>query len=482
MLAGSGVVAQLAVRNGAVIAPGNSIGTLTVAGDVTFETGSIYEVEADPATDASDRIVAGGTATLNGGVVRHVGYPGAYGPSSTYTILTAAGGVTGRFDAIETDFAFLDASLDYESDAVLMLLERNAVSFPAVGETFNQRAAGAGIESTGTEANLYNAVVGLSADEARKAFDQLSGELHGSVRTSLIEDATWIRSVAQQRTRAVDPDATGVQLWGRAHGALARMGTDDNAASLRSRSGGVWIGADAVVLPGLMLGVAGGADRAEYDADSRSGDAERDGYRLAAYGAGQWGPFGLSAGVSGAWDDIETTRTPIFSGFAETLEADYSAETVQAFAEATWSIPAGPAVVQPFANVARVSTETDGFTETGGAGALSVEDQSQDVTFVALGLGASRAWDQADGRSASLSGRIGWRTASGDLTAANRQTFAGGTAFLVHGLPVEDDVLTAEVGADVQVGEALAVTVDWAAQAGDRTTVQRLSAGLRWRF
>lgn len=66
-LGGSGTVGEVTVAG--TIAPGNSIGTLNVAGNIAFNPGSTYEVEID-AAGASDRIVATGTATINGGSVR----------------------------------------------------------------------------------------------------------------------------------------------------------------------------------------------------------------------------------------------------------------------------------------------------------------------------------------------------------------------------------------------------------------------------
>src|SRR5690606_4059613 len=351
---------------------------------------------------------------------------GDYAPSNTWTILTAAGGVTGTFDSVDTDFAFLEASLDYEATAVLLTLERNDVSFDGIGQNLNQRSTGAAVEAEGWGAPLFNAVIGLSADDARLAFQQLSGELHGSLRSTLVEDSGQVRTLVGQRLRQT-ADGEGAGLWVRAHGAVAHAGTDGNAATLRSRSGGLWMGAEAAPVAGLALGVAGGVERGEHDS-ARAGHGERDGYRLAAYASGRWGAFGLSGGVAGAWDEVETTRTAAFAGFAQQYRADYDAQTVQAFAEATWAIPAGQAVLEPFASVARVRTRTDGFTEAGGVGALSVDEQTQEVTFATLGLGARRSFDDGRGRSGALGGRIGWRHASGDVDSLNRQASSGGAA------------------------------------------------------
>jgi subtilase-type serine protease len=66
-LGGSGRIGALTANSGGRVAPGNSIGTLNVAGDVTFAPGSTYAVELSPTS--SDRIVAGGSASISGATV-----------------------------------------------------------------------------------------------------------------------------------------------------------------------------------------------------------------------------------------------------------------------------------------------------------------------------------------------------------------------------------------------------------------------------
>ena len=67
-LGGSGTLGSVTATAGGVVAPGNSIGTLNVAGNITFQPGSFFDVEIDAAGN-SDRVAAG-TATINGGTVR----------------------------------------------------------------------------------------------------------------------------------------------------------------------------------------------------------------------------------------------------------------------------------------------------------------------------------------------------------------------------------------------------------------------------
>ena len=65
------------------IAPGNSIGTLNVSGDVAFASGSHYQAEIN-AANQGDRISATGKAALSGGTVQIIAAPGSYTQANRY--------------------------------------------------------------------------------------------------------------------------------------------------------------------------------------------------------------------------------------------------------------------------------------------------------------------------------------------------------------------------------------------------------------
>lgn len=76
-LGGNGTIsAPVMIAAGGIIAPGSSIGTLNINGNLTLNTGSIYEVEANAAGQA-DRINVTGIATL-AGTVQVVPTEGSY--------------------------------------------------------------------------------------------------------------------------------------------------------------------------------------------------------------------------------------------------------------------------------------------------------------------------------------------------------------------------------------------------------------------
>lgn len=105
------------VANNGIVAPGNSIGTLTVQGNYVHNANAVLEIEFDGAGNI-DLLAVTGSATLNGGILRFVSIGGAEGNGGTF--LTATGGITGTFGTIETVGAQLPLAVVYEPNRALM--------------------------------------------------------------------------------------------------------------------------------------------------------------------------------------------------------------------------------------------------------------------------------------------------------------------------------------------------------------------------
>ena len=125
-LLGSGTVGATVIKTGGFLVPGpvGTPGTMTVAGDLAFQSGALFVVQVNPAT-ASNTAVSG-TASLAGNVGA-IFAPGSYIVRS-YTTLTS-GGRTGTFDALATPGlpAGFQASLSYPGNNVLLNLTARLV-------------------------------------------------------------------------------------------------------------------------------------------------------------------------------------------------------------------------------------------------------------------------------------------------------------------------------------------------------------------
>ena len=168
-----------------------------------------------------------------------------------------------------------------------------------------------------------------------------------------------------------------------------RADGDGNAASLRQKTAGFFIGADAPVGGDWRAGLAGGYQRTFVNSDDRGSSGTIDGYHVMAYGGTHQGPLGIGLGASYTFQDISTSRTIVFPGFADATSAHYGGGTAQVFGELSYDLKLQKALLEPFIDLAYVNVHTDGFTETGGAASLTGASDNADTTYSTLGSRAA---------------------------------------------------------------------------------------------
>ena len=505
-LGGEGEIAALRLRDGGVLAPGASIGTMTVAGDAVFETGSTLEVEVD-SDGRSDLLAVTGAATIETGAdllvlpENRTDDGGTYNESTSYTILTADGGLVGRFDTVTEEFAFLDAEVVYGANDATLILNRNAIPFANMGVTRNQIAAAGAIESLGAGAALYDVVVGLGAADARRAYDALSGEIHASVSGLMVDDARYVREAALARARRAaaegasntDESAGGrVAVWTEVYAARGEWDGDVNAGTLERGGGGIFAGAD-IALPwalswarGARVGLLGGYSRSDADVDARRSSADIDSYHLGAYGAARTGVIDWRVGMTRAWHDVETERGVIidgFNAFTDAPRAAYDASLTQFFAEIGHSFAVMGATFEPYGGIAYVDLNTDGFIETGVAARLSAADAGTNTVYTTLGGRGARALTLA-GLEARLEGGLAWRHAFDDISGRADVAFAtGGETFTVAGVPIARDAALVDFGLALPIaGQRGAAGVFYTGQFSGDVTDNGVRAQIGFRF
>ncbi|PWJ84636.1 outer membrane autotransporter protein [Pseudaminobacter salicylatoxidans] len=508
---GAGAGSLVTVASGGRLAPGNSIGTLTVAGNLLLHPGSIYEVEI-AGNGGSDRVAASGTATVTGSHVAVIALDPetSYRTGQTYTILTAAGGVSGSFADALTQSAFLDLQLDGQANAVDLTIKVKDLTpdplFGSVAETPNQIATAGGLDElrqSGPQLALYNALLMLDARQARAAFDRLSGEIHASARGVLLDDSRFLRDAVTDRLRAAFEGVgaatlpvmaygeNGPQLapagterlaaWGNAFGSWGKADGDGNAAGLDHDTGGLLMGVDGLAFETWRLGIVAGYSHAGFDASERAASGSSDNYHLGAYAGTSWGKLGFRSGLAYTWHDVETARSVALPGFADRLSADYDAGSFQAFGELGYRIDTQAVSFEPFASLAYVKLRTAAFSEDGGAAALYGASQTTDATFTTLGIRAQA--DVALGAvPATARAMLGLRHAFGAVTPEAGLAFAGGNAFTIAGTPIARNAAVIEAGLDIAVAPSATLGLSYRGQLASRTSDNGFKVDLNVRF
>ncbi|MCF5038600.1 autotransporter domain-containing protein, partial [Pseudomonas lactis] len=467
-LTGNGSVGSL-VNNGSVTPDG---GKLTVAGNFTNASTGALNLVITPSTTGS--LAVGGTANLGGtlNVVNLAPYAGA----TTYTLLTA-GAVNGTFATTNLEnLAFLTTALNYSPTQVALAVSRNNVSYASVAATGNQRGVAAAL-GTGTAvggAAVQNALLNGNAAAARAAFDSLSGEIHASTASAMLEDSRYVRDAVNERLRqpgcyreddprnALAPSENHLSSagchgemvgWMRVLGTWGHMGGDSNSAKLDRNLSGFLLGTDKQVDDAWRVGVAAGYTRSDLDAKRRNSSADVDSYHLMAYTAYQQEAFAARMGVAYSWHDVESKRNVAVGGEGQRLKADYKARSAQVFGEVGYTIQTPTVALEPFAGLAYVNYDSDTIKEKGGSAALR-GDADQDITYSTLGVRIGQTITLGNGSKITPRGSIGWRHAFGDTKPdADLSFINGGGSFSTQGVPIAKDSAVVEAGLDYQISQ-----------------------------
>jgi outer membrane autotransporter protein len=484
-LGGNGTVGATTIQSGGTIAPGNSIGTLHINGAFVQNAGSIYQLQLDPNSNASDLTLVDGAASIANGAVLAVAKnsPGGYRPDALYTVLTASGGVAGDYTVTGDTAASAYLALQEEQDANNIYLHIVQTGDPATAaQTPNQTGVA---DSLPTGSGPQIAVLNTPDPAAtRAAFDQLSGEALASAKSALVSGSVLVRDTTFDRLRDVlcPPDGRtddAVQpvrgacsdrpaLWAQGFGNWGNIGGNDNAAGLTQSTGGFLIGADVPVY-GWRIGYFGGFSRTDFAVKGRASWGKSDNYHLGAYAGTAWGDLSLRLGAAYGWSGIDTNRTVTIGDYTDQLHAFTNASTTQLFGELGQRFAFGTIALEPFANLAYVNLRTDGFRETGGEAALTAKAGTQEDGFSTLGVRPSTvlSWGGLD---AILRGMLGWRHTFGDVTPNSVVSFAGGNSFTVEGAPIARDAGVVEAGADFAVRDNVTAGLTYGGQFGGGET------------
>ena len=516
--------------NGGTLSPGDSIGTLTVNGNLTLNAGTSYAVELSPA--AVDRTNVTGAAALAGTVNAAFG-AGTYN-SNSYTILSAAGGRTGTFAALNAANlpGFLVAGLSYTATDVLLTL---TAQLAAIGTTPNQRAVGTALDNAfNAGLGLFPGIGNLTPAQVSGALDALSGEMHASLQGSLANDAGIIREALLGRLRAVgyagEAGATGIlafggpesyqaeasasfgdrfgdalaytkapvykapvykapppgndlTFWAQGFGSWGHWDGDGNTARLDRDLGGFLVGVDGRIGDGWRAGLATGYTRSDMRVNARASSADVDSYHIAGYASGRLGGFSLRAGAAFAWHDIDTTRTIAFPGFIDQARASYNGNTTQVFGEAGYALATGNIAVEPFGGLAWVRVETDAFREVGGAAALAGGNNSFDVGYTTLGVRLATAVTMSGGTVLVPRLTVAWQHAFDDVAPTATLAFVNtGAAFTAAGVPIARDSALINAGADLALSPRATIGIAYTGQFGENVEDHGVKGKFTWRF
>jgi outer membrane autotransporter protein len=474
VLGGTGVVGTL--TNQGIVTPGHAIGSLTILGDYV-QTGTGLLVAETQGSASGDRLAVGGTASLAGAVrTASVGGLSGYAPRSSFTILSATGGLSGTtFDGVTSASTFLIPTLTYDANNVVLTLERSTL---AAVHNRNQLAVSMALDSVETFGPGLAAAVDqlglLDRSRAGAALEALANEEEAAATTAVLESSAQLNRLVLDRLKdrhmAEKAPATSVSGFAASGDALAA------APSLAPhREEGAW--ALGFAHTG-RVGSSPGTRAADY---SGSGAAVGGGWRI-----GRELELGLHAGFVNTGvrtpfapdrTDVESTQAGIYASWQQerdyvdlllhetwndytglrsiaigTLNAAarsrYDGQIFGAYLQAGHIFDVGRLTVSPHLVVSYRSIDENDHAESGAPGLdLNVQERSIDTVRSLLAVRVSRDYEMASGWRLTPDVDLGW---SHDYSGTGRpvdSAFVGTpTIFHLVGTGADRDRLQVHAG------------------------------------
>ena len=495
-LAGIGTVGDVTVSSGGTFAPGSGTpgSTMSVTGNLAFQSGALYLVQINPASTSSANV--SGTATLTGGTVHAVLAPGNYA-SRQYTILHAAGGLGGtRFSGVSvSNFA---ATLSYTPTDVLLNLtatlgegtslnqnQQNVAR--AINNFFNGSSAlPPGFASVFglTGGNLANALSLLSGEVAtgaqRSAFD-VTGQFLGLMLDPFVDGRRGIAGGGgpalgfAPEAEALPPEiARGYSdlkspppvakaplperrwtAWGGAFGGWNKTSGDPVVGShdLTARNAGIAAGLDYRATPDTVVGFALAGAAADWTLAQGLGGGKNNAFQAGAYAATRWGSAYLAASLAVANHWMFTDRN---AAFGDHLTARFTGQSLGGRLEQGWRFGTPTMGLTPYGAVQAQAFRTPGYSETGGGFALAYDPRNATALRGEIGERFDYTALMSPDATLILRARLAWAhdwVSDHSVTAAF-QTLPG-AIFTVNGAAPATDFGLVSAGAELRLANGV---------------------------
>ncbi|WP_036662661.1 autotransporter domain-containing protein [Pandoraea sp. SD6-2] len=411
------------VNNSGTVAPGGSIGTLTVNGNYVQAATGTLSIEVSP-TQGS-QLHVGGSATL-GGTLAIVYDPGTY-TARQYTLLTATNGVTGRFSAVTNtttagaNLGTLQSSVNYGANAVDLTLAAAAGS------------AADPLVVAPTNTSIYTAVGTTALLQAQGANAALLGRL-GNLQSDL---------------------ATSTDAWITATGTSTKVGGTGSAPGFLTHEYGFLAGADRQ-LGTAMVGAASGYTHTTLGEDGTGASGAIDTLRLALYGSQPMGAVNVSGTLGYGLNFLSQKRSFVGIG---TAEGDHIGQEFTAATQASLPMQVAGFTLAPHIGLRYSYVHGNRFTEDGASGQnLQVGADNVRSLQPYVGITLDKAFGDT-ARPVNMQLRLGYaREVLGGGRVVQVQS-QDGTVFIAPGTDLPRSFLTTGASVSLQASKATAVSL-----------------------
>ncbi len=505
LLSGNGVVGSLALLPGSTIAPGNSIGTVQVIGNLSMAAGATYQAQVG--TNTADLIQVGGTATLSGGTIVASSIGNAPILGSSLPILTATGGISGSFNALTEPTTGLAAGTRFDalygSNMISLVVTPSfygnlatagiaeSASESAVGGALDAIRPAPGLAMNAAQSTLFTPLYALPASSITTALDELAPSIYAdgliTARNSWYLMANTIgaqlavrRGLAPGQAADGAPGPNGSTIWATGLAGYYTTGAGGGAPGFTAGLGGAAVGIDMPVFGSGRVGLAlGSVDGQTWS--QTGGNATSTTALVSAYGQWQSGIFfaEAQAGTMYLQENVQHSL-PIFGASARGSTNGLAGGGgirlgVQQILDA-W-------LIEPSVGFGGFGYHQDSLTESGTTLTEAIGGASIGSAESTVSVSAQRNFALSDTMQMVAKARLGWSHEFASNTGSVTARFTGlsGGGFQLNSAPIGRDAALVGLGADFKIAAcplAMYVRYDGAISGG--SNAQAFNAGLRF--
>jgi uncharacterized protein with beta-barrel porin domain len=443
---------------------------MTVNGNLAFQSGAIYVVQVNPANASSANTLAGGSASL-AGTVQAAFASGSY-VTRNYTIVSAAGGVSGAFGSLSTSNlpAGFTANLSYTANSAILNLTATLAQPSGPSGPSGPSALGAGgfnvnqlnvanslnafFNNGGALPPLFVSIFGLTGGNLANALTSLSGEAATGAQQVAFQMGDQFLSLmldpfvggrsgvagasggalgfapeqepvpeqvalayAKMLTKEPKPVAVVPSIeqrwtaWGGAYGGGNKTNGDPavlGSHDLSATTAGFAAGLDYRLSPNSVVGLALAGGGTGWSVAQGLGGGKSDAFQAGLYSATRWGAAYLAAAFAFTNHWMSTDRIA-FAG--DHLTASFNAQSYGGRVEGGYRFATWYGGVTPYAAIQAQSFHTPGYSESGViANGFALAFNGRDATDTRSELGArfDRALALYTNAVLSFRGRLAW--------------------------------------------------------------------------
>ncbi|MBV9630170.1 MAG: autotransporter domain-containing protein, partial [Xanthobacteraceae bacterium] len=514
-LNGTGIVPNVIVNSGGILAPGLSPSPITIKGNLGMASAAIYLIQVSP-TAASRANVSGGANV--GGTVDVVATGGSYKAFTKYAILTTTGGpVTGTFSGatvVSGNLGFTP-QLSYDANDVYLTLVANSLTpFLPSGLSINQQnvanAISAFMASGSTLPAGFQNLFNLSPSQLAHALTQFEGQNNaggaqqagyqlmnqflllmlnpfdsdrsgfggggfGAGVSRFAPDAdegspeeAEAYAAATSRYKATPyykapiaaaPASKRWNVWAAAFGGSNNTNGDPNgtgSANFSAQTGAVAAGVDYKLTQDTLIGVALAGGGTSWGLAQGLGSGHSDAFQAGLYASQRFGAWYLSGAAAFANYWASTSRQITLPAI-DSLNANFNAQSWAGRLEGGYRFAWGTVNLAPYAAFQAQNFSTPNYSEASNSGsnqfALSYASRTGNVERGELGSWLNTLYLLQGNSVVSLFGRAAWAHDWQNTPQASA-TFSGLSpiaAFIVNGAKPAADLGVVTAGAELRL-------------------------------